>query len=402
MAASADLRPGLAGASARVAERSGDHEREREQLRDRLAAALLRGRPRPSNRPPPPGRPTAVPSLGVALVRGRRRPAARLASPAAPVAAAGLPPHGGGVLWSRVVVAAPDPCDAEQAGVSVLVAETAEARGAARPCVVLLHGTGACGESLAPRAAELARLGFLVAVPDARHHGRRAKRYASHAVPGGNDQYQQALVAAWETRGKTRPFVYDSAADMFYLADYLESRGDVSSLGITGVSLGGMHAWFAAAADVRWACAAPMIGVQSFSFAVENGCAAARVATIPAVFERAAAEAAAAGGRRDPCCGEVVRSVWDTLCPGLLGEFDSLQTLPLIAPRALFVGNGRDDPRCPAEGLLPVFGAVRAEFARLGRGGRCELKLYDCAHECTDEMWADVKVFLCQSLLRGE
>lgn len=33
---------------------------------------------------------------------------------------------------------------------------------------------------------------------------------------------------------------------------------------MTGVSLGGMHAWLCAAADARVAAAAPMIGVQSF------------------------------------------------------------------------------------------------------------------------------------------
>ena len=34
--------------------------------------------------------------------------------------------------------------------------------------------------------------------------------------------------------------------------------------GITGISLGGMHAWLAAFADERIAAAAPVIGVQSF------------------------------------------------------------------------------------------------------------------------------------------
>lgn len=33
---------------------------------------------------------------------------------------------------------------------------------------------------------------------------------------------------------------------------------------MTGVSLGGMHTWLTAAADVRVAVAAPMIGVQHF------------------------------------------------------------------------------------------------------------------------------------------
>ncbi len=48
------------------------------------------------------------------------------------------------------------------------------------------------------------------------------------------------------------------------LLDYLESRDDVdpTRIGMTGVSLGGMHTWLVAAADPRVAVAAPMIGVQ--------------------------------------------------------------------------------------------------------------------------------------------
>ena len=48
------------------------------------------------------------------------------------------------------------------------------------------------------------------------------------------------------------------------LLDYLETRSDVdaSRIGMTGLSLGGMHTWLAAALDDRVAVAAPMIGVQ--------------------------------------------------------------------------------------------------------------------------------------------
>ncbi len=51
---------------------------------------------------------------------------------------------------------------------------------------------------------------------------------------------------------------------MQILLDYLESRPDVDArrIGMTGVSLGGMHTWLTAAADPRVAVAAPMIGVQ--------------------------------------------------------------------------------------------------------------------------------------------
>lgn len=42
----------------------------------------------------------------------------------------------------------------------------------------------------------------------------------------------------------------------------------------------------------------------------------------------------------------VVQSVWHRLLPGLLEDFDAPKSLHCIAPRPLFVVNGRDDPRC--------------------------------------------------------
>lgn len=62
-----------------------------------------------------------------------------------------------------------------------------------------------------------------------------------------------------------RPFLLDNVWDLGVLLDYLETRPDVDAarIGITGVSLGGMHSWLAAALDARIAVAAPMIGVQA-------------------------------------------------------------------------------------------------------------------------------------------
>ena len=58
------------------------------------------------------------------------------------------------------------------------------------------------------------------------------------------------------------------------LLDYLDARPDVDSarIGMTGLSLGGMHTWLAAALDDRVAVAAPMIGVQ---VPADSACAAA-------------------------------------------------------------------------------------------------------------------------------
>ena len=158
------------------------------------------------------------------------------------------------------------------------------------------------------------------------------------------------------------------------LLDYLESRPDVDAarIGMTGLSLGGMHTWLAAALDDRVAVAAPMIGVQvsvrlaqagaslhlfcihrvglsyvlsqsnhahglqldsprsnkllgvaelrfflacvqNFKWAVDNDSWQARIASIPQVFAAAAKDMDCSAVDRD-----VVRKVWGCLLPGLL------------------------------------------------------------------------------------
>ncbi|KVH72802.1 hypothetical protein Ccrd_025580 [Cynara cardunculus var. scolymus] len=103
------------------------------------------------------------------------------------------------------------------------------------------------------------------------------------------------------------PFIFDTVWDLVKLADYLTGRDDIdhSRIGITGESLGGMHAWFAAFVDTRYSVVVPIIGVQ----------------------------------------------VWNRIAPGLTSEFDSVHTVPLIAPRPLLILNGEEDPRCPIAGL---------------------------------------------------
>jgi hypothetical protein len=60
------------------------------------------------------------------------------------------------------------------------------------------------------------------------------------------------------------------------------TRTDAVALrGETGISLGGMHTVMVAAADTRIAVAVPLLGVQSFSWALEHDQWHARVASIP-------------------------------------------------------------------------------------------------------------------------
>lgn len=74
---------------------------------------------------------------------------------------------------------------------------------------------------------------------------------------------RRARGRAWRGSGE-HPFLLDNVYDLQRLLDYLEARPDVDPrrIGVTGISLGGMHSWLLAAVDERVAAAAPMIGVQ--------------------------------------------------------------------------------------------------------------------------------------------
>lgn len=243
-----------------------------------------------------------------------------------------------------------------------------------------------------------ARNGFLAVGLNSRYHGcRRGKGYE------GKGEYLKSLVEAWQRNGTEEhetnlyPFIYDTAADLVSVADYLYTRKDVRKdhLGITGISLGGMHAWFAAAADVRWTAVVPLIGVQSFAYAVERGCFQARVASIQDVFDAAAGDMGC-----ENVTAEVVRAVWQRICPGLLDKFDAPRSLALLSPRPVFVANGEDDPRCPIAGVIDAVLVARKAFEEdCGDGGRLELRVYeDVGHKVTTDMWEDCLRFFLRVL----
>ncbi|KAL7219649.1 hypothetical protein ACSBR2_012666 [Camellia fascicularis] len=151
--------------------------------------------------------------------------------------------------------------------------------------------------------------------------------------------------------------------DLIKLADYLTQREDIdpSKIGITGESLGGMHAWFAAAVDTRYAVAVPIIGVQTMTSGTVG------VDSIKAVFEGPFVNVCITDSLWDACHSksaidkEVVEQVWIRIAPGLASKFDSTYSIPIIAPRPLLILNGEKDPRCPIEGLeIPKSRACKA------------------------------------------
>ncbi|XP_065851379.1 uncharacterized protein [Euphorbia lathyris] len=217
-----------------------------------------------------------------------------------------------------------------------------------RPAVVFLHSTNKCKEWLRPLLEAYASRGYIAIAIDSRYHGERATTKTT---------YRDALISSWK-KCDTMPFIFDTAWDLIKLADYLTHREDIdpTRIGITGESLGGMHAWFGAAADTRYGVVAPIIGVQGFRWAIENDKWHGRVDSIRPLFEEAQKDLG-----KSAIDKEVVDKVWDRIAPGLASCFDAPYTIPAIAPRPLLIINGAEDPRCPLAGLdVPKSRACKA------------------------------------------
>ncbi|XP_062165247.1 uncharacterized protein LOC133871829 [Alnus glutinosa] len=226
----------------------------------------------------------------------------------------------------------------DQGRLPVLILSMKENNHQRRPAVVFLHSTHKCKEWLRPLLEAYASRGYIAIAIDSRYHGERASCKTT---------YRDALISSW-TNGDKMPFIFDTVWDLKRLADYLTQREDIdpARIGITGESLGGMHAWFGAAADTRYAVVVPIIGVQGFRWAIENDKWHGRVDSIKPVFEEARIDLG-----KSVIDNEVVEKVWDKIAPGLASDFDSPYSIPAIAPRPLLILNGAEDPRCPLAGL---------------------------------------------------
>ncbi|KAG0512954.1 hypothetical protein BDA96_10G059600 [Sorghum bicolor] len=207
-----------------------------------------------------------------------------------------------------------------------------------KPAIVFLHSSYKCKEWLRPLLEAYASRGYICVAIDSRYHGERASNETT---------YIDALKSAW-WNGDTMPFIFDTVWDLIKLGDHLSGREDIdpSRIGITGESLGGMHAWFAAFVDTRYSVIVPIIGVQGFRWALDNNKWQARVNSIKPLFEEARIELG-----KSEIDTQVVEMVWEKIAPGLDSQFDAPYSLPLLAPRPLLLLNGAEDPRCPISGL---------------------------------------------------
>ena len=251
------------------------------------------------------------------------------------------------------------------------------------PVMIVLHGTGGSKESVKGWLEDFATQGIIGIAIDARYHGDR--------VPGvkGSAAYVAAITKAWQApAGKPHehPFYYDTVWDLWRLIDVLQARDDIDPkrIGMLGISMGGIETWLAASVDDRVKVAAPLIGVQSFKWSLENDRWQGRANTIKGAHEAAAKDLGEPKVNQKVC-----RELWPKIIPGILDDFDCPNLLPLFAagsPRALFVANGDRDPNCPVEGARIAIAAAEAAYRKAGAGERLVVRVNEgVAHKVTDE-----------------
>ena len=71
---------------------------------------------------------------------------------------------------------------------------------------------------------------------------------------------------------------------------------------MAGVSLGGTHAWLCAAIDGRVAAVAPLLGVQSFQWAISNDAIHGRVESLENAFKQICDDCGKAGPQPPSRC----------------------------------------------------------------------------------------------------
>lgn len=247
------------------------------------------------------------------------------------------------------------------------------------PAVIVLHGTGGSKEGVRAWLVDLAKRGMIGVAIDARYHGERS------GGAKGSQAYVAAIAKAWRDP-KDRmehPFYYDTCWDLWRLLDVLQKRADVDPkrIGMTGISMGGIQTWLAAAADERVAVAAPLIGVQSFRWSLENDRWQGRANTI-----KLAHEAAAKDLGEEKVNQRVCRELWNKVIPGILDEFDCPRMLTLFAGRPLLIANGDQDGNCPIEGARLAIKSAEEAYAKANAGEKLKVMIAQgVGHKVTDE-----------------
>jgi dienelactone hydrolase len=227
------------------------------------------------------------------------------------------------------------------------------------PVVIFMHGTGGSKDAkeVTDMLLKLTKQGIMGIGIDARFHGERVAGGAH-----GSTEYVAAAYDAWKNtdpKKQTYPFLYDTSYDLWRLMDYLVTRPDVQAdrIGMSGISMGSMQTYLAAAVDKRIKVIVLNIAAQSFKWSLDNDQWQGRAGTIKDAHQKAALEM----GDKE-LNNKNVKAVWDKIIPGITDEFDCPSMIRLLAPRPLLVLSNEKDQNCPLPGALVAFESAKQVY----------------------------------------
>jgi len=257
-----------------------------------------------------------------------------------------------------------------------------------RPVVIMLHGTSGTKESNVGLATDFAKSGFIGVTLDGRYHGERSREGK------GDITYNEEIFRVYKEGGE-HPFYWDTVWDIHRLIDVLIARPDVdaSRIGLMGFSKGGIETFFTAASNPRVAVAAPLIGVQSFAWGLENDSWQARVNTI--------GKAAKAAQEYEKSAFDVAfaKKFMGKLVPGIYSDFDCPVMLTLITPRPLMIVNGDTDKNTPVVGVKVAVETATKAYAGAGAEDRIKFILQEnTGHTVNKPALAEVKAWFVKWL----
>lgn len=188
------------------------------------------------------------------------------------------------------------------------------------------------------RAISQALAGYLAVVVDSPGHSFEGGAPVERRFAGTHNDLR-LLLGSMNT---TSVYVWDLVRTL----DYLETRpeADMTRVGITGASGGGLATAYAFAAEPRFTCAVPVVYASSLEVNANNGC----------------------------LCNHV---------PATLQVGDRADVLAIRAPKPVFVIGAQDDPEFPPEGTKRTGEKLKETYALLGKEGLSQYRVFDGPHD---------------------
>ncbi len=214
------------------------------------------------------------------------------------------------------------------------------------PVIVNPHGHWA-HKKLEPvvqlRAIQQALHGFLALVVDSPGFSFEGNTKIERREAGTHDD-AKLVMGSWNA---TAAYVWDLSRGLDYLATRPEA--DMTKIGITGTSGGGLATVYAFAADERYTCAVPVCYPVSLEIAPHNGC----------------------------LCNHV---------PGTLQVGDRADVLALRAPLPVMLIGADQDREFPPEGTRKSAEKLKALWSLFGAGDAVDSAIFHSGHDYNQDM----------------